>query len=779
MVYPLNAPYSVAKAFTPNPSQPECVALTTESRGQVYEIVGTGKSAKARISVSQRRPDGTFAPHVIGWVPKAAINIAPEGYSAWPLMAPWIAKRAFTPTAIQINSGGVPTTAHSFGAVFLIAYENHPTVPPLARVSVVNFMKSGALSSPIYGWVDLSYIKIGPKDGPICGSPLTLRNNLGISCSPTYQLKLTDFPGKFEKFCVAFLDGLRSQKANIGFLPDYLTDDFLKNDAHIAQTAKFLVKAAADAGTLGELNKPNFTAVSLMDAGDEKMKISDTSKGAMVYLRLYTGLKASSNSTAAHLYAGNTRDVVIRNKAHEKVLKQKKNNTEHYKVARAARKSRNSCLLFIEKTDILYLAEQITVNALETYHPKVTSLQEVLQEDAQVAQANIGANLRNREHCYLMTQVGNAARKRSGFPSGFSRQSFGITGGLNLSTPLAEEEWRTKSLVWTKRVIPGVVEIYRRVKSPVRKMDSATDRGIVFTLTKEHRARTNDNQPGRIPYVKGRYHDDFEVSYPLSEGGPQLGQYCDIIVEIRLDGPHPRSFARLPTLGCAFDDIEMIQRLGIRGEWKDDNGQWWMRYFQQGSPYAGMRGNPPPGAPSGYLKSSAMLNYFKPSVISPRQSWRMDFGVADLREVSIDHLKREIILSQQAKPTTKPPPRHFTPQELDQKIANLGAQRVGGAWRALPSVVGELRTACDFCYVRRTESISNVSCARDGNTSNCKQCVKAGHSCSWTRSNIVNSRPNGQPHPLVTAMRLHSKFDGTPVRINDPESKQYVFSALM
>ena len=129
--------------------------------------------------------------------------------------------------------------------------------------------------------------------------------------------------------------------------------------------------------------------------------------------------------------------------------------------------------------------------------------------------------------------------------------------GLNWKTPLFES--RISRSIWTVRTISPTIE-----------------EGLVRVYTTQPRqVHVNNQGYNKVAVLKGKGLDEL-----CWKGAPFPGTMVSVIVEISAEGKHhPVPFARVPEPG-PFSDWEDLNRIGIRIEWMDNDGQWYSEWRQ-------------------------------------------------------------------------------------------------------------------------------------------------------------------------------------------------------
>jgi len=351
----------------------------------------------------------------------------------------------------------------------------------------------------------------------------------------------------------------------------------------------------------------------------------------------------------------------------------------------------------------------------------------------------------------------------SAWPGACQRPSFNAQStGLNSDSPIREKPTNEKT-VWTKTVIPGVVESYRRLG-----LSSKT---------------TGKKSGSQVTYFSMKTTDRKSSAFILTgkgNTGPPVGTVCHIVAEIRIDGrPHPYSLCAVPEIS-PWHNVDVVQRLAMAVEWSS-GGQWKKMYIRRGKQELLDRNIP--GALYSLAFSFGLIAFFRQMDEQPF-GWAKQFHRADVRKVTFDFLTQTLSIMRANNETSEMlgKPHRTSQATLEAKIAALGVTLVG-SWR--PTHITSRKT-CDACFVSDGEHKlrgrrQGYGCARVEGTNMCKQCNLVGLPCTWTpTANIeANNREiyNRLKHALVLPGRWVENFSsqqGSIQKIFDVRAREFL-----
>lgn len=115
---------------------------------------------------------------------------------------------------------------------------------------------------------------------------------------------------------------------------------------------------------------------------------------------------------------------------------------------------------------------------------------------------------------------------------------------------------------------------------------------------------------------------------------------------MRLDGkPHPKSFARLPTIPI-FLNSDIASSWALRAEWKNVAGNNRARYIQSGG-YNEQVTGAARGHTQTFLKSIAMIHYLFNVPVQDGLYAYMDLGKSNVIQAHYNHLSQEVTFDTQ------------------------------------------------------------------------------------------------------------------------------------
>ncbi|KAK5681160.1 hypothetical protein LTS10_006922 [Elasticomyces elasticus] len=568
--------------------------------------------------------------------------------------------------------------------------------------------------------------------------------------------------GKTWRTIKALVDAFAQNQDKLALLNEQVVPLVMTEEARLKST-KLMTKGIELAGQLRQFDNDDVTADNFMKHGKDASKAGASLAG--IYTRLYTLLRKLGPANKA--YTGSATDMPTRDDTHEQKLKQNKTTSLHGRVFRDARKRYVYQLCVLEQNEsLLLLAEQVLMlmmgsydervlrhmkkepapvsagngtaeDAAEDLSRKLAEIDEpeldndVNEEDLADAQGKTvdeggegkgGSESRWRamkETAAQIVTIANQVFQQVGWVPVLQRPEFGGKHGkfegINIHSPLAEVQSR---LIITKTVIPGKMIIWR--KAAVKCRTKATTKYV---------GAIGGFAPGRKEF------------YIHKDQGPPSGTRVHLIFEQSLDGPHPKSYARLMGV-CLMSDADRASTLGIRIEWQED-GVWKTLYLQsEHSPARGF--DTVPGSITALGISIGILNLLKRQVITQgRRPIDILYGRVRMFDISFDNLTQSLILQEDT--TLYQPVKAGKPRDKKYIVAELqaaGAQNVDGAWGTTRPDSSSPR--CDRCFLidkaKRTKddffgytSEAQKVCDRPhDNGKQCTHCGMYGIPCSYT-----------------------------------------------
>ncbi|KAK3618171.1 hypothetical protein LTR56_014243 [Elasticomyces elasticus] len=429
---------------------------------------------------------------------------------------------------------------------------------------------------------------------------------------------------------------------------------------------------------------------------------------------------------------------------------------------------------------LLSIYENTAFVLTRSYHPK-TFQQSVMRHhnDKRSMEQRIGATWEHAEMSMLHNRVATAAAQASGYsdPQKPDRaHSFGITGGLNVSSPIGSEsiDARERTIWGLSYMKHGKRSVYHRPGKPA----------TVLTGQRQNPAMVHH----QFTYtVRGVKHTT-GVNSPALVGWPEAGDMVYTSLEVMDEGEvHPAPWISVPDVSCLSNHAEIL-RLGCKLIWRSQkSGKWFMRYvrYNMDEPYTTADKNTP-GATDAYATGTGVLAFLaRGRWTGPTpQPWARNYGYASVVEVVLDAFKQEAVCRPVARtlftlkgPVYKreapavllraiglpnnldgtPRPEHI--QNIDGSSSDLDVTWIDSARMqnflrteyTNPTVAASIkrslkaRTRCDECLIARNSkdvksSLRGASCETQINHIEagrsikwCVRCFIKGHPCSYTR----------------------------------------------
>lgn len=586
----------------------------------------------------------------------------------------------------------------------------------------LNSQQNGEKTVGKKGWIDSHILDIGSVRR--IGEPLVL--NTGDPEVP--NVRAPTVPGEGQLLYRTILGLLNSYYENIERLPTYpvYLERRLGTLERRQDFAKRMLKGFGNVSQdlVNLLNTGDFSISDIPELCPDGSEDSRTG----IYLILAA---EHIDLRPPELYTGSTAvSFEKRMEQHDNARQRTNPKGFHYRSAVSAKVYRMMPVCILTDLDPehqdLKMAEQVCLDLFETTCDTVLNLKSFDSEpatteevsDQPVEKANgelidrVTKYIIAKEEANILQGLAQQVFAYTGWPGGVRRslsvglQPFGASGGLNWTMPLTEMRYcRT---TWTMTQVPGKFANFRRTNGRVCKR-----KGSRQVWNKEWRKGTTGSTS---------VHSSFYLAE--NEEGPEFNTPIDVIFEVRLDDqPHPISWARAPTVGCWSDWLDAC-KVAMRIEWlapkESTNGEgqepgeqaemeWKFRYVQVVTTYNALLEEAPAGATHGYALGKALHAFLTQEYRTPDEEfpWLVNFGIARVKEVYVDHLTQEIRTKDVHAPhPPEVPLAKKSYNELAQELELLGAETVASAEDdKFPPVkfkaAGPPRKSCDHCHAGR------------------------------------------------------------------------------
>ncbi|KAF2793811.1 hypothetical protein K505DRAFT_337462 [Melanomma pulvis-pyrius CBS 109.77] len=360
-----------------------------------------------------------------------------------------------------------------------------------------------------------------------------------------------------------YIQGVTDDKGYANrWVPPVKLLDFTDQHGGPAAVSQTIITGIKAAGLFKILNTDNFTVQDLVDREKCTIIIPSSSKKAGVYARFHR-----SGSTMTHWKPNTTYGYIGFSKEFDDCF-----HRHAYMQALYSDLTRNSTKLASIALRILgseleheyfYLTEQVFVCMLQTYRASLS-----------LSPSGNSDTLSFTFAAKYFFDISNEVFRISSWGGAISRPSFGISEGVNYSSPLLEYASVSDKTLFIRtdveirdglsgRLVP--MAFFRRAKQ-----DTVPLNGNLLAFT--HREIDIGNMNFR--------HE------PWTDGmkGPVAGTPYQLIFEVRKDGtPHPQSWTRLPEVG-PFKNWNQARSWAVRIEWEHpkNSGMWRFTYLQAG-----------------------------------------------------------------------------------------------------------------------------------------------------------------------------------------------------
>lgn len=508
----------------------------------------------------------------------------------------------------------------------------------------------------------------------------------------------------------------------------------------------------------------SFDIEALLDRAVDPNTLPPKSSG--IYIIRYQDFKKREWKEWKMIYVGQSSRLRERMKEHATDATTLTTHSLHYKLANNSHEpaGRSGVICNWPADKEIKCAEQIILMLFDSMHPSLTTFRPDIFS-ASDPQAVDDSNIRRYgdvKEATIVRKMALEVFRQTGWRAFCRPGDLGANQGLNRSSPMSENEDYSRTL-WTVQTVPGRMSVFRR--GPV-KAGTTGRKTTVHVLTLRYFDRT-----GKM------FAWNFEA--PTITGIEQ-GMDLYPAFEICETGAHPTQYARLPLVG-PIDDWLDAQRVALRIDFVDKNGNWQRRYIQSGritsfapgsgSQYMHARARPniPPAPLTGednvpgvfdyYVKCKAIYNYFKQIGVQNDYPWMHTMGNARIKEIIPHVLDCRI----EIKDKVAPPVRTHRARKIasDEHIPVYQAAGLThiNEWRDSGIKTPgshQTRHKCDGCatFTVGTDKFTGLLC-RKRNDRGCHNCSLRGIPCSWSP----------QPFGLGSAMNLLLDWRAVPAHL--------------
>ncbi|KAF9641302.1 hypothetical protein BFW01_g662 [Lasiodiplodia theobromae] len=616
---------------------------------------------------------------------------------------------------------------------------------------VININQPASMNQ---GWVNGQDIEISEavtgQPDTIIENPLVLPQIKDIRVPHQLSSSSDQISSAINGFFVA-VDGEKARSL-APIVPAWWIELTGQNGQHIGALTRMIVEGTEKARTKNIFNKPDFKWTDFL-AGREIKTNSHHGVGG-IYIRIYWEIEGEPG--AVYIYIGQAIDFSNRFSGHRRATWNENDslyNTVHYQIARKAKKMKSVpiCILEGERNHwrVRSAAEQAFMCLLGSYRDYITHfIFETTQDNILAAAKEFASSFTYKETAQLLLTLTTAVMEKTGWPGACTRPSFATpeteVSGLNISSPIKDPETshgvRERTLwIMTRGSSPEIGQVINfRKSTPQQARFSVNDHGTyVFSI----QGTDSFGTPRHLKFV-----------FCEGEGGPPDGATIQIVFEFMGDPSkaHPRSYARAPTVG-GFHDWKYANSFAFRCEWNDPDGKTNIAYLQRKPelsteftvdqfPHSGT------GSLCSYAWGIALWRYFNRVIPTNLHDWDINFGVARVREITVDYFEQIVRFSRELGAATGTPPSNErrTRERMAQEMEALGLTGArANRWRAFPpgankaATAGRSRTKCDTCTLFSGLSKAG-KCEQMPGTNDCKICITFfGRPCSWTHSSLL------------------------------------------
>ncbi|KAL8755628.1 MAG: hypothetical protein Q9184_004743 [Pyrenodesmia sp. 2 TL-2023] len=197
-----------------------------------------------------------------------------------------------------------------------------------------------------------------------------------------------------------------------------------------------------------------------------------------------------------------------------------------------------------------------------------------------------------------------------------------------------------------------------------------------------------------------------------------------VAFELRLDGPHPVPWCRLPLQG-KYSDWRELSGLAIRIEWETPQG-WRATHLQR----AQTTSPGPPGIGTlceAYVTGSAVLAALKRQVWTNPSPWRRTAPSVRMLDIDYDHLAQTINITELTEITRSQQPTERDPRLVRQELEQMGFHVMRPQLRNFGGNINV--PICDTCLSMQPPK---PCCFSVQDSESCDICTHEGRPCTFT-----------------------------------------------
>ena len=450
-------------------------------------------------------------------------------------------------------------------------------------------------------------------------------------------------------------------------------------------------------------NRCTFAKLWAMAVDEDYYEKSD----AGVYLRLY------KMPNGDHLvYCGESLQMFKRHKEHKvKLSRDTPGKGYHYGEAYGYTECRVLSLVVLESdTVLLKTAEQIFHMLFQTYAPKVLSMSPLVNnphshgvdpiEDLADIQARGTGKLLNphRQFAMAFNQIAIEVANRVGYHN--TCEQMGIKP-LNWSSPMAEEYG--VHVPWIKTVLSDRTQFRRGGPTKIATVSGGTQR-----LTTSLGAFI-------VPWVLNqkiglKNGDDVYMTFEMMHNGEA----------------HPRSWADFSAIG-GWSDWSQIRSLGIRIDWQDATGSWFLTYLSA-TVHGPLKGSPEVSQP--YRKASAVTAALQGIEYINPEPWRTQFRPRMIG-LSFDHFHQAFEFQEIISKTQQSSPIWKDDQTMRSEMTSHGL--TVARWEDTQFFKRRMYHGdCDSCFPLAPNRARHGHQMCDRARPSCQCCLRKGIACVYS-----------------------------------------------
>ncbi|KAK4940371.1 hypothetical protein LTR10_019477 [Elasticomyces elasticus] len=686
--FPNNQTYQAKRRYDFN-GDPKFV-LEVGMKGKVVNSITKGNPPQPFYQIEVSSPDSTPEKPVIAFVPKTHVTIWPEGF-------PFECVRDYhvtRPGVLHLDKG-------QRGQIIRLKWDvdregkslkGRPDVLPWFQVSCNG--KQGFVQ-----WWALNIGRVNAAGVVTIAAGFPQRLNAPLNSSDIAPGGV--FDQTLSALIVAFANAPSSiiVPRNIARLID--TDEKRKN------VYSKLYAGVQKAGIVNLLNS-TFTCSELATKGQ---RIGTSPHKSGIYIILYADFSGKFKGDLAKVYTGKSVDMKSRMSQHQISSTKFVDWTYHYEPRRESSKRAEVAICFLDsdESDMMSLAEQIFTTLFNSFHHTMIDFQAELATNPE--ESALVKRFADKEQATLLWLYATSVFEKTKWSNYVGSKTFQASDGLNRTIPMSEVIGTHDKTIWVQSTVQNKMSVFRRA-----------------------------------------------ACVALAQVYPAW--------EISENGPHPVPWARLPEL-APISDWADARRVALRIDWQEGSDQKWRRlYIQAGNlmparffPNSGsapmdlesmnhppIGANPVPdldkllGARSTYVYAIGVFRWLKHLRVSNDYTWMPNFGVARIKQSSMNYLNSQIVIESKGEegqpiPRATPVPWINMVQQLrDAQAGFVMTFRPQGIDGTVPGVpAGYRRSTCDSCYA--VGGSVRLACRRPAfnpHSQTCGNCAQKAIPCSWT-----------------------------------------------